>query len=278
MEQRRNSFDYEDLLACGRGELFGPGNAQLPLPPMLMFDRITSIGEDGGEHGKGHVRAELDVRPDLWFFPCHFKGDPVMPGCLGVDAMWQMVGFFLGWLGAPGRGRALGVGEVKFADQVLPTVKKVVYGVDFKRVFRSKLVLGIADGWLEADGRRIYEAKDLRVGLFKPDLWFFPCHFKGDPVMPGCLGLDALWQLLGFFLGWSGSSGKGRALGMGEVKFSGQVLPSMKEVVYGIEIKRVMRSKLVLGIADGWLSADGQLIYRASDLKVGLFKDEPSAA
>lgn len=166
---RPSRYSYEELLACGRGELFGPGNAQLPLPPMLMFDRIVSIGEDGGAHGKGHVQAELDVRPDLWFFPCHFKGDPVMPGCLGVDALWQMVGFFLGWLGQPGRGRALGVGEVKFADQVLPTHKTVRYGVDFKRVFKSKLVLGIADGWLEADGRRIYEAKDLRVGLFKAD-------------------------------------------------------------------------------------------------------------
>ena len=166
---RPSSFEYEELLACGRGELFGEGNAQLPLPPMLMFDRITSIGEDGGEHGKGHVRAELDVRPDLWFFPCHFKGDPVMPGCLGVDALWQMVGFFLGWLGLEGRGRALGVGEVKFTDQVLPSVQRVLYGVDFKRVFRGRLVLGIADGWLEADGRRIYEAKDLRVGLFKPE-------------------------------------------------------------------------------------------------------------
>jgi 3-hydroxyacyl-[acyl-carrier protein] dehydratase / trans-2-decenoyl-[acyl-carrier protein] isomerase len=166
---RPSRYTYEELLACGRGELFGPGNAQLPLPPMLMFDRIVSIGEDGGEHGKGYVRAELDVRPDLWFFPCHFKGDPVMPGCLGLDALWQMVGFFLGWLGSPGRGRALGVGEVKFSDQVLPIVKDVVYGVDLKRVFRSKLVLGIADGWLEADGRRIYEAKDLRVGLFKAD-------------------------------------------------------------------------------------------------------------
>jgi 3-hydroxyacyl-[acyl-carrier protein] dehydratase/trans-2-decenoyl-[acyl-carrier protein] isomerase len=166
---RQSSYTYEDLLACGRGELFGPGNAQLPLPPMLMFDRITSIGEDGGANGKGHVLAELDIRPDLWFFPCHFKGDPVMPGCLGVDALWQLVGFHLGWLGAPGRGRALGVGEVKFVDQVLPTHKKVVYGIDFKRVFRSKLVLGIADGWLEADGRRIYEAKDLRVGLFQAE-------------------------------------------------------------------------------------------------------------
>jgi 3-hydroxyacyl-[acyl-carrier protein] dehydratase / trans-2-decenoyl-[acyl-carrier protein] isomerase len=169
MDARRNSFEYEDLLTCGRGELFGPGNAQLPLPPMLMFDRITAISENGGAHGKGEVRAELDVRPDLWFFPCHFKGDPVMPGCLGVDALWQMVGFFLGWLGSSGRGRALGVGEVKFSDQVLPSVKKVVYGVDLKRVFRSKLVLGIADGWLEADGRRIYEAKDLRVGLFQAE-------------------------------------------------------------------------------------------------------------
>ena len=166
---RQSAYTFEELLACGRGELFGQGNAQLPLPPMLMFDRIASIAEDGGAHGKGHVHAELDVRPDLWFFPCHFKGDPVMPGCLGVDALWQMLGFFLGWSGSEGRGRALGVGEVKFADQVLPSVKKVVYGVDIKRVFRSKLVLGIADGWLEADGRRIYEAKDLRVGLFQTE-------------------------------------------------------------------------------------------------------------
>ncbi len=163
----QSHYSYEELLACGRGELFGPGNAQLPLPPMLMFDRITSIAEDGGEHGKGHVRAELDIRSDLWFFQCHFKNDPVMPGCLGLDALWQMVGFFLGWQGSPGRGRALGVGEVKLSDQVLPSVKKVVYGVDLKRVFRSKLVLGIADGWVEADGKKIYEAKDLRVGLFQ---------------------------------------------------------------------------------------------------------------
>lgn len=165
--ERRNSFTYEDLLTCGRGEMFGIGNAQLPMPPMLMFDRITSIGETGGANNKGHVRAELDVRPDLWFFQCHFAGDPVMPGCLGVDAMWQLVGFFLGWLGAHGRGRALGVGEVKFSDMVLPSVRHVEYGIDFKRVFRSKLVLGIADGWLKADGRTIYEARDLRVGLFR---------------------------------------------------------------------------------------------------------------
>ena len=163
------SFDKEALLACSRGELFGPGNAQLPAPPMLMMDRITDISEDRGEHGKGHVVAEFDITPDLWFFECHFKGDPVMPGCLGLDALWQLTGFFLGWLGLPGRGRALGVGEVKFADQVLPSVKQVVYGVDFKRVFKSKLVLGIADGWLEADGKRIYTVSDMRVGLFKPE-------------------------------------------------------------------------------------------------------------
>ena len=169
MEERPSSFDYEALLACGRGELFGAGNAQLPLPPMLMFDRITSIAEDGGEYGKGHIRAELDVNPDLWFFQCHFKGDPVMPGCLGLNAMWQMLGFFLGWLGSPGRGRALSTGELKFSGMVLPSVKHVEYGVDLKRVLRSKLVLGIGDGWLKADGVTIYKAKDLRVGLFQGD-------------------------------------------------------------------------------------------------------------
>ena len=168
MDSRRNNFNYEDLLACGRGELFGPGNAQLPLPPMLMFDRIQRISETGGANGKGEVRAECDIKPTLWFFDCHFKGDPVMPGCLGLDALWQLTGFFLGWLGLPGRGRALGVGEVKFAEQVLPTVKKLVYGVDIKRVFKGKLIFGIADGWLEADGKRIYDVTDLRVGLFSP--------------------------------------------------------------------------------------------------------------
>jgi len=169
MEERRASYDYEDLLTCGRGELFGQGNPQLPLPPMLMFDRISEIAEVGGVYGKGVVRAALDVKPDLWFFPCHFKGDPVMPGCLGVDALWQLLGFFLGWLGAEGRGRALGLGELKLSGQILPTMKQVVYGIDVKRVMRSKLVLGIGDGWLSADGNLIYQAKDLKVGLFRQE-------------------------------------------------------------------------------------------------------------
>ncbi|MGE0563333.1 MAG: 3-hydroxyacyl-[acyl-carrier-protein] dehydratase FabA [Pseudolabrys sp.] len=169
MTERRSSFEYEDLLACGRGELFGSGNAQLPLPPMLMFDRIAEISEQGGEYGKGLIRAELNVKPDLWFFGCHFKGDPVMPGCLGLDALWQLLGFFLGWLGSPGRGRALGLGELKFSGQVLPSVKKVVYGIELKRVMRSKLVLGIGDGWLSADGNVIYRASDLKVGLFQQE-------------------------------------------------------------------------------------------------------------
>ncbi|MGA7326893.1 MAG: 3-hydroxyacyl-[acyl-carrier-protein] dehydratase FabA [Rhodomicrobium sp.] len=166
MSERRNSYDFEDLIACGRGELFGPGNAQLPLPPMLMFDRITDISETGGDHGKGRIVAQLEVRPDLWFFACHFKGDPVMPGCLGLDALWQMLGFFLGWLGAPGKGRALGVGEVKLAGMVLPSVKQLEYIVDIKRVIRRKFTLGVADGYLKADSTLVYSAKDLRVGLF----------------------------------------------------------------------------------------------------------------
>ncbi len=168
MGNRQSSFTYEDLLACGRGEMFDAG-PQLPLPPMLMFDRISDIAEAGGEYGKGLVRAVLDLKPDLWFFPCHFKGDPVMPGCLGLDALWQLLGFFLGWSGSPGKGRALGLGEVKFSGQVLPNVKQVIYGVEIKRVMRSKLVLGIADGWLSADGQVIYRASDLKVGLFKDE-------------------------------------------------------------------------------------------------------------
>jgi 3-hydroxyacyl-[acyl-carrier protein] dehydratase/trans-2-decenoyl-[acyl-carrier protein] isomerase len=163
---RNSSFDLQGLLACARGELFGPGNAQLPLPPMLMFNRITSITADGGPAAKGEVVAEMDVDPDLWFFKCHFQGDPVMPGCLGLDALWQMVGFFLGWMGGIGRGRALGVGEVKFTGMVLPTARKITYAVELKRVIMRRLVLGIADGIMKVDGKVIYEAKDLRVGLF----------------------------------------------------------------------------------------------------------------
>ncbi len=169
MAERRSSFEFEDLLACGRGELFGPGNAQLPLPPMLMFDRISHVDEAGGAHGKGQIRAELKVagNPRLdWFFDCHFHGDPVMPGCLGVDALWQLTGFYLGWLGAPGRGRALGVGEVKFTDMVLPKTGRVEYVIDMKRVILRKLKLAIADGQVLADGKLIYTATDLRVGLF----------------------------------------------------------------------------------------------------------------
>jgi len=161
------SFSYDQLIASAEGRLFGPDSGRLPLPPMLMFDRITHIDGTGGAHGLGTIRAELDIRPDLWFFGCHFIGDPVMPGCLGLDALWQLLGFFLGWLGGQGRGRALSVGEVKFSGMVLPHIKLVEYGVDLKRVVRAKLTLGIGDGWLKADGETIYQAANLRVGLFK---------------------------------------------------------------------------------------------------------------
>jgi 3-hydroxyacyl-[acyl-carrier protein] dehydratase/trans-2-decenoyl-[acyl-carrier protein] isomerase len=161
------SFDREQLLQCGRGQMFGPGNAQLPVPNMLMMDRVVSIRDHGGAYGRGEILAELDIDPGLWFFQCHFPGDPVMPGCLGLDAMWQLVGFFLAWIGNPGHGRALGVGEVKFTGQVLPTAKKVTYHINVKRVITRKLVLGIADGRMEVDGREIYTARDLRVGLFR---------------------------------------------------------------------------------------------------------------
>ncbi|MBD5772672.1 3-hydroxyacyl-[acyl-carrier-protein] dehydratase FabA [Marinomonas colpomeniae] len=161
-----SSFEKDELLKCGHGEMFGAGNAQLPVGNMLMMDRITHISTEGGEFGKGEIIAELDITPDLWFFACHFPGDPVMPGCLGLDAMWQLVGFFLGWKGNKGRGRALGSGEVKFTGQILPTAKKVTFRINLKRVIERKLVMGIADGSVEVDGREIYTAKDLRVGLF----------------------------------------------------------------------------------------------------------------
>ncbi|MBT3011970.1 MAG: 3-hydroxyacyl-[acyl-carrier-protein] dehydratase FabA [Candidatus Thiodiazotropha sp. (ex Lucina aurantia)] len=163
---RQNAYNRDELLSCGHGDMFGPGNAQLPTPNMLMMDRIIKITDDGGEFNKGEILAELDIQPDLWFFDCHFPGDPVMPGCLGLDAMWQMVGFFLAWIGNPGHGRALGVGEVKFTGQVLPTAKQVTYHINIKRVIARKLVLGVADGVMKVDGREIYSAKDLRVGLF----------------------------------------------------------------------------------------------------------------
>ncbi len=163
----KSAYEKDELVACGEGELFGPGNAQLPLDNMLMVDRIINISSEGGAYDKGEIVAELDISPDLWFFDCHFRNDPVMPGCLGLDAMWQLVGFFLGWRGNPGHGRALGAGEIKFTGQILPSATKVVYNINMKRVIERKLVMGIADGAVSVDGREIYTAKDLRVGLFQ---------------------------------------------------------------------------------------------------------------
>ena len=163
---RKNSYTYEDLLSCGDGTLFGPDGPKLPKPNMLMFDRITEINDNGGSNGKGIIKAELDIDPNLWFFECHFKGDPVMPGCLGLDAMWQLIGFFLGWIGGKGYGRALGAGEIKFKGQVLPTARKVEYRIDVKRVILQKLRLATADAEMLVDDEIIYIAKDLRVGLF----------------------------------------------------------------------------------------------------------------
>ena len=163
----QHAFNKEELVACGHGRLFGEGNAQLPIDNMLMLDRITHISLEGGAYDKGELRAELDIHPDLWFFQCHFPGDPVMPGCLGLDAMWQLVGFFLAWKGNQGRGRALGAGEIKFTGEILPTAKKVTYQLDLKRIIERKLILGIADGTVAVDGTVIYTAKDLRVGLYQ---------------------------------------------------------------------------------------------------------------
>jgi 3-hydroxyacyl-[acyl-carrier protein] dehydratase/trans-2-decenoyl-[acyl-carrier protein] isomerase len=166
---RQSNYTYDELIACANGNLFGPGNARLPAPPMLMFDRITHISDSGGAHDKGEIRAELDIKPELWFFDCHFRTDPVMPGCLGLDAMWQLVGFYLGWLGNPGRGRALGAGAVKFTGQVLQDVSLVEYQLDIRRVMTGRLTMGIANARLLADGEQIYSAEDLRVGLFLPE-------------------------------------------------------------------------------------------------------------
>lgn len=164
--KKKNNYGYEDLLECAHGRIFGPGNARLPLPPLLMLDRIVQITDKGGKYGKGELIAEQDIKPDLWFFKYHFESDPIMPGAFGLDAMWQLLGFFLGWTGAPGAGRALGVGEVRFSGQILPTVKKLVYHLNIRRVVARQVVLGIADGTVTADGQLTYEAKDMRVGLF----------------------------------------------------------------------------------------------------------------
>ena len=167
MTSRQSKFDYDGLISCAKGELFGLGNPQLPMPPMLMMDRVTEISDEGGENGKGHVVAEFDIKPDLWFFECHFEGDPVMPGCLGLDALWQLTGFNLGWRGMTGRGRALGVGEVKFTGMVTPEIKLVKYIVNFTRVIDRKLKLGMADGIMYADEEKIYSATNMKVGLFQ---------------------------------------------------------------------------------------------------------------
>lgn len=166
---RKSSYTRDELLDCGYGRMFGPGNARLPVGNMLMVDRITEINDDGGPYGKGHITAELDIHPDLWFFACHFPEDPVMPGCLGLDAMWQLVGFYLGWRGNLGRGRALGAGEVKFSGEILPDASKVVYEISLNRVIERKLVMGIADGTVSVDGEVIYTTKGLKVGLFRPE-------------------------------------------------------------------------------------------------------------
>lgn len=166
--KRKGSFSYEDLIECAKGRLFGPGNAQLPMPPMLMVDSIDAISEEGGPSGKGQILANYAIKPDRWFFGCHFEGDPVMPGCLGLDAMWQLTGFFLGWMGAPGKGRALGVGEVKLFEQVLPTASKVTYEINLKRVIMRRLVMGVADGIMKVDGKPATEVSDMKVGLFQP--------------------------------------------------------------------------------------------------------------
>jgi 3-hydroxyacyl-[acyl-carrier protein] dehydratase / trans-2-decenoyl-[acyl-carrier protein] isomerase len=169
MAERPSSLSFEDLISSGEGRMHGPGNAQLPLPPMLMFDRITQISTEGGAYGKGLVRAEYDITADRWFFECHFRGDPVMPGCLGLDAMWQLTGFFMAWSGSPGRGRALGVGEVEFRGQITPDTKLVTYEIEPKRVIRRQLHMIVADGVTKADGVTIYTAKDLKVGLFSAE-------------------------------------------------------------------------------------------------------------